>query len=66
MKDQAWALVKATQGLVAYIEANQVYDKFSDGGCGLYDTYRSDGFDEAIANARKAVGELEQALGGTP
>jgi hypothetical protein len=47
---------------VAYIQDNQVYDKLSDGGCGLYDTYRSDPFDDAINNARSAAQEMEQAL----
>ena len=51
MKEQARQLVKATQTLVAYIQENHVYDKLADGGCGLYDTYRSDPFDEAINNA---------------
>jgi len=62
MKEQAWTLVKATQALVAYIQDNQVYDKFSDGGCGLYDTYRSDPFDAAIANARIALQEMQKVL----
>jgi hypothetical protein len=62
MKEQAEKLIKATQALVAYIQDNQVYDKLSDGGCGLYDTYRSDPFDEAINNARVAAQEMEQAL----
>lgn len=62
MKEQARNLVKATQALVAYIQENHVYDKLADGGCGLYDTYRSDPFDEAINNARSAAQEMEKAL----
>jgi hypothetical protein len=62
MKEQAQNLVKATQALVAYIQENHVYDKLADGGCGLYDTYRSDPFDEAINNAQAAVKEMEKAL----
>ncbi len=62
MKEQARNLVKATQTLVAYIQENHVYDKLADGGCGLYDTYRSDPFDEAINNARSAAQEMEKAL----
>ena len=62
MQEQARNLVKATQALVAYIQENHVYDKLADGGCGLYDTYRSDPFDEAINNARTAVQEMERAL----
>jgi hypothetical protein len=62
MKEQARNLVKATQALVAYIQDNHVFDKLADGGCGLYDTYRSDPFDEALNNARSAVQEMERAL----
>ena len=62
MKEQARHLVKATQALVAYIQDNHVFDKLADGGCGLYDTYRSDPFDEALNNARSAVQEMEKAL----
>jgi hypothetical protein len=62
MEEQAKNLVKATQALVAYIQDNHVYDKLADGGCGLYDTYRSDPFDEAINNARAAAQEMEKAL----
>ena len=64
MKEQAQNLIKATLALVAYIQENHVYDKLADGGCGLYDTYRSDPFDEAINNARAAAQEMEQALSG--
>lgn len=63
MKAQALQLLKATQALVDYIEGNQVYDKLADGGCGLYDTYRSDPFEEAIRRAKAAIRELEQVLG---
>jgi len=62
MQEQARNLIKATQALVAYIQENHVYDKLADGGCGLYDTYRSDPFDEAINNARSAAQQLEKAL----
>lgn len=62
MKEQAKNLLKATQALVAYIQENQVYDKLADGGCGLYDTYRSDSFDKAINMARAAAQEMAQAL----
>jgi hypothetical protein len=62
VKEQVQTLVGATKALVAYIQDNHVYDKFADGGCGLYDTYRSDPFDEAINNARAAVEEMEKIL----
>jgi hypothetical protein len=62
MKEQTTMLLRATQALVSYIDENHVYDKMADAGCGLYDTYRSDPFDEAINNARAAVKEMEKAL----
>ena len=62
MKEQAKMLLRATQALVSYIDENHVYDKMADAGCGLYDTYRSDPFDEAINNARDAVKEMEKTL----
>ena len=62
MKEEARNLVKATQTLVAYIQDNHVFDKLADGGCGLYDTYRSDPFDEALNDARLAIQEMEKAM----
>jgi hypothetical protein len=62
MKEQARNLVKATQALVDYIQEHHVFDKLADGGCGLYDTYRSDPFDDALNNARYAAQEMEKAL----
>ncbi len=62
MKEQSMMLLRATQGLLSYIDENHVYDKMADAGCGLYDTYRSDPFDEAINNARDAVKEMEKVL----
>ena len=62
VKEQALMLLKATQDLLAYIDDNHVYDKMADAGCGLYDTYRSDPFDEAIKTARSAVTEMEKVL----
>ncbi|MBM4284504.1 MAG: hypothetical protein FJ128_04535 [Deltaproteobacteria bacterium] len=62
MHDQAWGLIRATRALIAYIEENQVFDKLADCGCGLYDQYRSDRFDEAINHARVAAQTLEEEL----
>jgi hypothetical protein len=62
MKEQARTLIKATRALVDYIQENHVFDKLADGGCGLYDTYRSDPFDEALTNARSAIQEMERVL----
>jgi hypothetical protein len=62
MKEPATKLLRATQALLSYIDEHHVYDKMADAGCGLYDTYRSDPFDEAINNARAAVKEMEKVL----
>jgi len=62
LKEQVQNLLTATKGLLAYIDDNHVYDKMADAGCGLYDTYRSDPFDEAIQQARAAVQEIEKVL----
>jgi hypothetical protein len=61
--DQARGLIRATRALITYIEENQVFDKLADCGCGLYDQYRSDRFDDAINQARAAAQALEQELG---
>ncbi len=66
MKDKILSLITATRALVGYIEANQVYDKLSDCGCGLYDTYRSDPFDAVINNAKQATQEVEKELENLP
>jgi hypothetical protein len=63
MQAQARQLIQATLALVRYIEENQVYDKLADCGCGLYDSYRTDKFDEAIGNARQAALDLEKVVG---
>jgi hypothetical protein len=38
-----------------YIDSANVFDKLADAGCGLYDEYRSDKFDELIKNVKKAL-----------
>ena len=64
MRDKAQGLILATRALIEYIEQNQVFDKMADCGCGLYDQYRSDRFDDAIKQARQAAAALEQELAG--
>ncbi len=62
MREQAARLAQATRELVSYIENNQVYDKLADCGCGLYDSYRTDAFEAALAAAKTALKELEAVL----
>lgn len=62
MREKVNELIKVTQALVGYIEEHHVFDKLADAGCGLYDTYRSDKFEEAVNAAKQAARELEEEL----
>lgn len=55
MGDEFLRLLETTKALITYIDEEYVFDKASDGGCGGFDTYRSDKFDALIENNRKAV-----------
>jgi hypothetical protein len=55
MDDDVKQLVSAAQTLMDYIDSANVFDKLADAGCGLYDEYRSDKFDELIKNVKKAL-----------
>lgn len=55
MNDQFNKLISATRTLMEYIDSAHVFDKLADAGCGLYDEYRSDKFDELIKNVKNAL-----------
>jgi hypothetical protein len=55
MDNQYKELIAAARTLVDYIDSANVFDKLADAGCGLYDEYRSDKFDEVIKNVKKAL-----------
>jgi hypothetical protein len=55
MDDQVKQLITATRTLLDYIDSANVFDKLADAGCGLYDEYRSDKFDELIKNVKTAL-----------
>ncbi len=55
MDDHVKQLVSAAKILMDYIDSANVFDKLADAGCGLYDEYRSDKFDELIKNVKKAL-----------
>jgi hypothetical protein len=55
MDDQFKQLLLATKALMEYMDSAHVFDKLADAGCGLYDEYRSDKFDELIQNVKKAL-----------
>ena len=55
MDDQFKQLILATKALMEYMDSANVFDKLADAGCGLYDEYRSDKFDELIKNVKKAL-----------
>lgn len=62
MGDDFLRLLDTTKALMTYIDAEYVFDKASDAGCGGFDTYRSDKFDALIENTRKAVIDVENGL----
>ena len=62
MSDELLALFQAAKDLVTYIDKEHVFDKAGDMGCGGFDTYQSDAFYDLIAEARKAVSEVESTL----
>jgi len=55
MNDQFKELISATRTLMEYIDSAHVFDKLADAGCGLYDEYRSDKFDELIKDVKNAL-----------
>jgi len=58
-------LLETAKALVNYIDKEHVFDKAADMGCGGFDTYQSDTFYDLIADARKAVEEVENGLDGS-
>lgn len=62
MRNKVQDLLKATQALVGYIEEHHVFDKLADAGCGLYDTYRSDKFEEVVNTAKQVAQQVEEEL----
>jgi hypothetical protein len=55
MDEEVKQLISAAKTLMDYIDSANVFDKLADAGCGLYDEYRSDKFDELIKNVKKAL-----------
>jgi cell division septum initiation protein DivIVA len=62
MKDEFSELFESAKALVTYIDKEDVFDKAADMGCGGFDTYQSDAFYDLIAEARKAITEVEKDL----
>ena len=62
MKDEFSELFESAKALVTYIDKEDVFDKAADMGCGGFDTYQSDAFYDLIAEARKAVNEVEGTI----
>jgi hypothetical protein len=60
--DEVLTLFEAAKALVTYIDAEQVFDKSADMGCGGYDTYQSETFFDLIANTKKAISEFEHKM----
>ena len=59
MTDDFIRLFETARDLVTYIDKEHVFDKAADMGCGGFDTYQSDAFYDLIAEARKALSEVE-------
>jgi hypothetical protein len=62
MKDEYLTLFEAARALVTYIDKEHVFDKTASMGCGGIDTFQSDTFYELIAEARRAIDEVENGL----
>ena len=62
MKHEFLTLFEAAKALVTYIDKEHVFDKTASMGCGGIDTYQSDTFYDLIAEARKAINEVENGL----
>ena len=62
MKDVFLKLFEAAKDLVTYIDKEHVFDKAADMGCGGFDTFQSDTFYDLIAEARRALTEVERGL----
>jgi hypothetical protein len=62
MKDEFSELFESAKALVTYMDKEDVFDKAADMGCGGFDTYQSDAFYDLIAEARKAITEVEKEL----
>jgi hypothetical protein len=62
VSDELLALFQAAKDLVTYIDKEHVFDKAGDMGCGGFDTYQSDAFYDLIAEARKALSEVESTF----
>ena len=61
MDDHVKQLISATKTLMDYIDSANVFDKLADAGCGLYDEYRSDKFDELLKNVKHALQQLNES-----
>jgi hypothetical protein len=62
MNAESLKLYEAARALVIYIDAEDVFDKVGDMGCGGVDHHQSETFYNLIADARRAVSEFESKL----
>lgn len=65
MEAAANRLFDAAQKLLTYIDEAQVFDRLADAGCGLYDQYRSDRFDELLKEVKAALQAFQEAKNKT-
>jgi hypothetical protein len=66
MNEKLLKFYDAAKALITYIDKEDVFDKSADLGCGGVDTYQSETFYALIANAKKALGDFENAMKEQP
>jgi hypothetical protein len=59
MNDGLLKFYQAAKALILYVDQEYVFDKSADMGCGGLDAYQSDTFRELIADAKRALDDLE-------
>ncbi len=62
MKDGFLKFHGAARALIMYVDREYVFDRSADMGCGGLDAYQSDEFRDLIAEAKKALDDLEAEM----
>lgn len=62
MNEKFSKFYEASKALITYIDQEDVFDKAADMGCGGFDTYQSEVFFDLIANAKKALSDIESEM----
>lgn len=62
MDDKTQRLYETSKALVSYIDAEDVFDKVGNMGCGGVDHHQSEAFYNLIAAARTAIMDYERNM----